>query len=58
MTTVPDEDWKKSSISGQDSECVELNRRGAVRDSKNPAGPVLEFTGWASIAALTDLVRG
>lgn len=35
-------DWRKSSRSGQDSECVELSRiAGAVRDSKNPTGPVL-----------------
>lgn len=45
--------WQKSSSSGQSGECVELGvawraagadaaaEPGAVRDSKNPAGPVL-----------------
>lgn len=34
--------WRKSSYSsGQGGECVELAPVGAVRDSKNPTGPVL-----------------
>ena len=34
--------WRKSSLSGQDTECVELAHTGnAVRDSKNPTGPTL-----------------
>jgi hypothetical protein len=44
--------WRKSSSSGQSGECVELGSAwrsvsaevaalGAVRDSKNPAGPTL-----------------
>jgi hypothetical protein len=33
--------WRKSSRSGEAGECVELAYLGAVRDSKNPAGPVL-----------------
>lgn len=41
MTTVP-ERWRKSSRSGQDTNCVELGSSGAaVRDSKNPDGPRL-----------------
>ncbi|MGH3392685.1 MAG: DUF397 domain-containing protein [Actinomadura sp.] len=42
--------WRKSSRSGeQGGECVEVaafrpNRAIGVRDSKNPAGPVLAFT--------------
>jgi hypothetical protein len=32
--------WRRSSFSG-DTNCVELAAWGAVRDSKNPAGPVL-----------------
>jgi hypothetical protein len=40
-----DRTWRKSSYSGNGGECVEVatNPRGivAIRDSKNPAGPVL-----------------
>lgn len=32
--------WRKSSHSGVENNCVEL-APGAIRDSKNPAGPVL-----------------
>jgi Domain of unknown function (DUF397) len=38
--------WRKSSYSGQGANCLEVAsvREGtAVRDSKNPAGPVLRF---------------
>lgn len=41
METVPD-DWRKSRRSTQSNSCVEVSRaRSAVRDSKNPGGPVL-----------------
>lgn len=34
--------WKKSSRSGANTNCVEVaNHLDAVRDSKNPTGPVL-----------------
>lgn len=33
--------WRKASRSGAQSNCVELGSVGAVRDSKNPEGPVL-----------------
>ncbi|MGH3965140.1 MAG: DUF397 domain-containing protein [Pseudonocardiaceae bacterium] len=34
--------WRKSSHSGEDNNCVELvHTPGAIRDSKNPEGPVL-----------------
>ena len=34
--------WRKSSYSsGQNGNCVELAYLGAMRDSKNPDGPVL-----------------
>ena len=33
--------WRKSSRSGTQTNCVELGNTGAVRDSKNPAGPAL-----------------
>jgi hypothetical protein len=40
-------DWRKSSYSGGQGNCVEVAplRDGvAVRDSKNPSGPVLRFS--------------
>ncbi|MEV4895831.1 DUF397 domain-containing protein, partial [Nonomuraea sp. NPDC055795] len=40
--------WFKSSFSTPGGECVEVaglpGKRMAVRDSKNPSGPVLEFS--------------
>lgn len=33
--------WRKSTRSGSQSNCVEVAAYGAVRDSKNPDGPVL-----------------
>jgi Domain of unknown function (DUF397) len=40
--------WRKSRFSNPSGECVEFTRlprrRVAVRDSKNPQGPVLIFT--------------
>lgn len=35
-------EWRKSSFSGSGGNCVEVRQDlGAIRDSKNPAGPVL-----------------
>jgi hypothetical protein len=41
--TIPTIHWRKSSYSGgENSECVELaGTFDAVRDSKNPDGPIL-----------------
>jgi hypothetical protein len=38
---LPAPTWRKSSRSGGNGSCVELTDSGAVRDSKNPDGPVL-----------------
>jgi hypothetical protein len=43
--------WRKSSYTGQDN-CVELAAAGAVRDSKNPGGPVLLVDVTALVAAV------
>jgi hypothetical protein len=46
--------WLKSSLSFANGDCVQVarlpGRRVGVRDSKNPAGPVLSFTlsEWAA----------
>lgn len=53
--------WRKSSYSNGSNACVEatlLDPTVAVRDSKNPTGPVLEFpaAGWARL--LSDLPEG
>lgn len=45
--TIPDTAiWRKSSYSGGQGDCLELAQGTAlapVRDSKNPAGPVIPF---------------
>lgn len=48
--------WRKSSHSGDEGACVEialLPEAVAVRDSTDPAGPVLVFApaAWAAFAA-------
>jgi hypothetical protein len=45
--------WRKSTYSGSDddSDCMELAAQGAVRDSKNPAGPILSVDITALVAA-------
>ena len=49
--------WRKSSYSsGQGGACVELAYVGAIRDSKNPDGPVLRVGDLASF--LREVKRG
>ena len=39
--------WRKAQYSVQNGQCVELARAGAmiaIRDSKNPVGPILTYT--------------
>jgi cytochrome b len=43
MTGSSTRRWRKSSYSNNDSACVELaSTLDAMRDSKNPAGPVMQ----------------
>jgi hypothetical protein len=49
---MSDPTWRKSSYSGSDDNCVELGA-GAVRDSKNPDGPVLPV----DVAALVTAIK-
>ena len=51
-----DQDWRKSTRSGSNGQCVEARRMGEtiqVRDSKNTSGPVLSFTlnEWSAFTA-------
>lgn len=51
-----DGSWVKASRSSNSGQCVEMRRQGAmveVRDSKDPHGPVLRFSG-AQFAAWLD----
>jgi predicted secreted Zn-dependent protease len=53
--------WRKSSYSGHNEECVEVAQAPdlvAVRDSKNPSGPVLHFTATEWTAFLSGLRTG
>ncbi|RAJ39645.1 uncharacterized protein DUF397 [Kitasatospora sp. SolWspMP-SS2h] len=55
--------WRKSSYSGGNGACVEIALPGsasvAVRDSKDPQGPQLRFSGesWAAFAVAAGAGR-
>lgn len=52
--------WRKSSFSAGNGQCVEtasLVEGVAVRDSKDPSGPVLRFTSPAAWAAFLEGVK-
>ncbi|HEY3611544.1 MAG TPA: DUF397 domain-containing protein [Pseudonocardiaceae bacterium] len=46
--------WRKSTYTGgaEGQNCVELASQGAVRDSKNPDGPVLNIEITALLTAM------
>ncbi|MCE7008545.1 DUF397 domain-containing protein [Kibdelosporangium philippinense] len=52
MTDLSNVTWRKSSCSSGNGACVELANVGAVRDSKNPDGPVLTVDISQLIAAI------
>jgi uncharacterized protein DUF397 len=59
MSGAPSIEWRKSTLSSaQGGNCVELagrNGRIAIRDSKNPDGPILIFDAVAFGAFLERL---
>jgi hypothetical protein len=51
--------WKKSRRSNSGSTCVEIaHTKTAIRDSKNPDGPVLEVTEQGLNALFTAVKAG
>lgn len=51
-------EWRKSSRSGQSTNCVEVRRDlTAIRDSKNPGGPRLRFAGTRALTAFVAAIR-
>ncbi len=56
---LPEATWRKSSYSGSGNDCVEVATPipgvVAIRDSKEPGGPVLMFNRAAWRAFLADM---
>lgn len=53
-----DHRWRKARGSGPNNQCVELAYPGLVRDSKNPAGPVLRVNLALFLASVRTLPAG
>jgi hypothetical protein len=54
-------EWQKATKSGGSGECVEMRRQDGmvqVRDSKNPNGAVLAFSGREITAWLDGAAKG
>jgi hypothetical protein len=48
--------WRKSSFSANDNQCVEVpQQRDALRDSKNPAGPIVPVARASFIRLISAL---
>lgn len=61
MPDLSQAQWRKSSRSGVNGECLEQAAVGgviAVRDSKDPTGPALVFTPAAWAAFIDGVKRG
>lgn len=62
QVNLDEAEWRKSSASGDNGQCVEVatNLPGviAVRDSKNPRGPVLIFSPGEWKAFVTGAHQG
>jgi hypothetical protein len=50
--TVPhnSDKWRKSTFTQDQGACVELHPQGAIRDSKDPGGPIIK-AGYAGLLA-------
>jgi hypothetical protein len=61
MVSPSDPGWLKARASTQGGSCVEMRRHGdrvEVRDSKEPAGPVLRFAPAEFVAWLAGATTG
>jgi hypothetical protein len=62
MMAMTEQPWRKSKLSSAEGGCVEMRRTAddgvEVRDSKDPAGPVLSFTAFEWEAFLDGARKG